>query len=148
MFRDVLYDVAMSVGSRLRRLEPLSSQQVAPKGARRRGSLRATGLPLVDWMGALFAPSEETTTSAIARELSSIPLKSVAGMEGWFAYVSEKDHAHVNAPSPPEGRTKWWKDHMNRSILTYALRHQMHELVAGVERRRCSGLKSKLPGYL
>ena len=98
-------------------------------------------------MGAFFAPFEETTTSAIARELSSIPLKSVAGMEGWFDIVTEKDLASVNAPSPPECRTKWWGDHAANSILRYALRHQMHELIAEVERRR-SGLKSKLPGYL
>ena len=71
-------------------------------------------------------------------------------MEDTFAIAEEKKEAldaDLNAPSPPEPRTKWWMDHANRSILRYALTHQMNQLEIEVWRRR-HGLKLKLPGCL
>ena len=100
---------------------------------------------MIEWMR--FAPLEETTTSAIASELSSTPLKRMAGMVRWFDSVREEDFASVNAPSPPECRTKWWGDHAAKSILRYDLRHQMHELIAEVERRRTT-MTARLPGFI
>ena len=71
-------------------------------------------------------------------------------MEGLFVIGKEKKIATIpdlNAPSPPEPRTKWWGDHANRSILRYALRHQMWELEEEVARRRMD-LKTRIPGVL
>ena len=59
----------------------------------------------------------------------------------------EGSEADLNALSPPEPRTKWWRDHANRSILRYALRHQMDRLEAEVWWRR-NGLERKVPGFL
>ena len=64
-----------------------------------------------------------------------------------LVYAADATSEVLNAPTPPEQRSKWWADHAARSILRYWLRHA-EGLEREVMRRRELGQKTVLPGML